>query len=147
MFGESLTNLSFYVRDSSGVSSAIATVVITVTAVEDAPVLLQPSQNSTGPLSPVYVPLHANDAEGDPVTLTLARMPANGKIFLPYAGRPGAQMLEFSGILDPSQMLRQAAKDVLAVSSWYQVGWRWHPFQILGAQGVRLRDHILGPMI
>ena len=135
-----LTSLSFYVRDSSGAASANATMTITVTPEEDAPELTDPSDvsptsNSTSPLTPVFVPLRTFDAEGDTVTLTLAQLPAHGKLFLPDAGAPGAELLECSGVVDPSQMLRQHAVDVVGVSSFWPGSASWHPLQALGPQG------------
>jgi hypothetical protein len=74
-----LTSLSFYVRDSSGATSANATMTITVTPLRDMPALthpldVSPTSNSTHPLTPVFVPLRVLDAEGD--TVTLNREPA-----------------------------------------------------------------------
>ena len=105
---------------------------IIVTPMEDPPKLTQPSDvsptsNTTHPLTPVFVPLRVFDAEGDIVTLTVAKLPANGKIFLSDAGGLGAELLEFSGIVDPLQMLRQHAVDVVSVSSYWPGSASWHP--------------------
>eukprot|EP00966_Prymnesium_polylepis_P240033 5550401-Prymnesium_polylepis.1 len=135
-FGDPLTSLVFYVRDSGGAKSANATMTITVEAVEDVPKLQEPPEIFTHPRTPVHVLLRPSDAENDTVTVTVDQLPANGKIFLPDADGLGAELLKFSGIMDPAQILRQYAVDVLAASSWWAGSWRWHPLQALGEQGV-----------
>jgi hypothetical protein len=65
------------------------------------------------------------------------QLPANGKIFLPDAGAPGAELLDYTGILDPTQVLRQYAVDIVSVSSYWPGGAGWHPLQILGPQGAK----------
>ena len=134
-FGTALANLSVFVRDTSGAASALATLVIDVNPVEDAPEMAPSSEGLTPPLTPVFVPLAASDAEGDVVTLTVARLPANGKIFLTADTVRGAKMSELGTSLSMS-VIQQHAVDVLNVSSFYVSGTSsWHPLQATGERG------------
>eukprot|EP00966_Prymnesium_polylepis_P326951 7382827-Prymnesium_polylepis.2 len=134
-FGTALANLSVFVLDASGIASAPATLTIDVTPVEDPPEMAPTSEGLTPPLTPVFVPLAASDAEGDVVTLTVARLPANGNIFLTADTTQGTKMSELGTSLSMS-VIQQHAVDVLSVSSFYVSGTiSWHPLQATGERG------------
>ncbi|KAL1522821.1 hypothetical protein AB1Y20_017790 [Prymnesium parvum] len=135
-FGVGLVNLSFYVRDASGATSEPATLTITVVVVEDAPLLETVVENSTSPLTPIFLPLQASDAEGDVVTLTMSRGPAHGSVFIATQDGTLVRLAQFNGGLESGAVILQQAVDVLDVSSFWLSTWRFHPLQILGEQDI-----------
>ncbi|KAL1524680.1 hypothetical protein AB1Y20_019566 [Prymnesium parvum] len=134
-FGTAADSLTYYVTDWSGEASELATLVMDVLSAEDAP-LLELSDVVTPPLTPVFVPLRASDAEGDFITFALEGGAAYGKVFLDDNGKPGDLLSGFSGRSASSNLIQQYAIDVLKVSSHWPAGVQWHPLQVVGPRDV-----------
>jgi hypothetical protein len=72
-------SFTFQVRDTVGATSNVATVSLTVNAVNDYPVAY--SQNvSTNVNTPVAITLTSSDVEGDPLRYRIAHWPTNGTV-------------------------------------------------------------------
>lgn len=86
----------------NGVTSAPATVVLTVTPVNDAPIA-SGTEITTPEDTAVAIPLVASDPDGDPLTLSLVELPVDGVVtgtgatrqYTPAANATGTRTLRF----------------------------------------------------
>jgi large repetitive protein len=95
-------SFTFQVTDSSGVTSNVATVSLTVRSINDAPVALAQSV-STDEDIPVSITLMGTDVDGDSLTYTVVQPPAHGTLsgafpnltYLPAANYNGPDSFTF----------------------------------------------------
>lgn len=79
-------SFTFTATDPSAAVSNAATVSITVTAVNDAPVISSPATTSVNEDESVSVTLAGTDVDGDTLTYTVTTQPANGTASSPGSG-------------------------------------------------------------